>query len=77
LYLDSVGICYGNVHDYFLDDTSKEITFEYEHKLVYKIALKVVDTVEDKLSEREVKLNKVISDLEEQLSKAYIALEGV
>ena len=64
-----------NQYEFFLyaSDEFTEITFEYEHKLEYKIALKECN----KLSEKEVKLNKVISDLEEQLSKAYIALEGI
>ena len=64
-----------NQYEFFLyaSDEFTEITFEYEHKLEYKIALKE----SNKLSEKEVKLNKVISDLEEQLSKAYIALEDI
>ena len=64
-----------NQYEFFLyaSDEFTEITFEYEHKLEYKIALKE----SNKLSEKEVKLNKVISDLEEQLAKAKKALEGV
>ena len=69
-------ITYGGLVDGFLAHPFKEITFEYKRKLEYNMALKV-DTVDDKLTDKEVKLNKVISDLEEQLAKAKKTLEEV
>jgi hypothetical protein len=74
---DYATLGFGSCNGFFSESLLTEITFEYERKLEYNIALKVVDTVDGKLSEKEVKLNKVISDLEEQLVKAKKALEGV